>query len=64
MQIDKTQAAIDLAPTEAKRLMRQVRAAQAEAALIGAESGPGSACRETAELIRGRNIEIQAVLGS
>jgi hypothetical protein len=64
VQIDKTLAAIGLAPTETKRLIRYVYAAlaQAEAALIGTGPDPGSACSEAAKAINVRVKEIQTIL--
>jgi hypothetical protein len=64
IQIDKTLACIGSAPTETKRLIRQLYGAlaQAEAALIGTEPAPGAALSETAQMIDRRTREIRAIL--
>lgn len=65
IQIEKTLTAIDLAPNEAKRLIRMLYSALAETegVLIGANSGAEESCRETVIAINKISGEIKSLLG-
>jgi len=64
VQIDKTLAAIGLAPTESKRLLRKIHAALAEAEgmTIGAKEMDDTAILATASSISERTREIEGLL--
>jgi hypothetical protein len=64
IQIDKTLVAIGQAPTEAKRLLRKIHAAVAEAEgmMIGAEKMDNTAILKTALSISERTKEIEGLL--
>jgi uncharacterized damage-inducible protein DinB len=64
VQIDKTLAAIGHSPTESKRLLRKIHAAQAEAEgiMIGAKEMDEAAIHATASSISERTKEIEALL--
>ena len=64
VQIDKTLAAIGQAPSESKRLLRRIYAAQAEAEgmMIGAENMDETVIHATASSIAGRIKEIRNLL--
>ncbi len=65
IQIDKTLVAIGQAPTEAKRLLRKIHVALAEAEgmMIGAEKMDNTAMLKTAVSISERTKEIEGLLG-
>jgi len=66
IQIDKTLAAIGLAPTEGKRLVRMLYAAQAEVdgTLIGAENTLSNERLELANTIIARTAELKKIAGN
>ena len=66
IQIEKTLTAIDLAPDEARRLIRMLFAALSETdgILIGADSVPLETCRGTIDIINTVASEIAPILAS
>jgi hypothetical protein len=64
VQIDKTLAAIGKSPSESKRLLRKIHAAQAEAegTMIGTKELDETAIHATASSIKERTKEIEALL--